>query len=225
MSRPRILVTNDDGIFSEGIERLAAALAPVGEVFTVAPDQERSAAGHSLTLQSPLRAKLVGLNRWSVDGTPTDCVNWGVLHLLKDERPKLIFSGINLGLNLGDDVTYSGTVSPRSRGRSSGFPPSRSRRRLKRDSPSMPRRHLPSGWRGGSWNTRCRPARSGISTSRRARRRGFGSRGSASAVTARPSSRRPTRAAVPTSGSAQPFRPGTPKKEPTSARSRKNTFP
>ena len=111
MSRPRILVTNDDGVFSEGIKRLAAALSPVGEVFTVAPDQERSAAGHSLTLQSPLRAKLIGPNRWSVDGTPTDCVNWGVLHLLKEDRPKLIFSGINLGLNLGDDVTYSGTVS------------------------------------------------------------------------------------------------------------------
>ena len=111
MSRPRILVTNDDGIFSEGIERLAASLAEVGDVFTVAPDQERSAAGHSLTLHHPLRAKLIGPQRWSVDGTPTDCVNWGVLHLLKDERPKLLFSGINLGLNLGDDVTYSGTVS------------------------------------------------------------------------------------------------------------------
>jgi len=111
MSRPRIIVTNDDGIFSEGIERLAASLATVGDVFTVAPDQERSAAGHSLTLHHPLRAKLIGPQRWSVDGTPTDCVNWGVLHLLKDERPKLLFSGINLGLNLGDDVTYSGTVS------------------------------------------------------------------------------------------------------------------
>jgi 5'-nucleotidase len=120
--RPRILVTNDDGVFSEGIERLAAALAPVGEVFTVAPDQERSAAGHSLTLQSPLRAKLVGPNRWSVDGTPTDCVNWGVLHLLKDERPRLIFSGINLGLNLGDDVTYSGTVSAAFEGTLIGIP-------------------------------------------------------------------------------------------------------
>lgn len=120
--RPRILVTNDDGVFSEGIERLAAALSPVGEVFTVAPDQERSAAGHSLTLQSPLRAKLVGPNRWSVDGTPTDCVNWGVLHLLKDERPRLIFSGINLGLNLGDDVTYSGTVSAAFEGTLIGVP-------------------------------------------------------------------------------------------------------
>ena len=111
MIRPRIFVTNDDGIFSEGIERLAEALAEVGEVYTVAPDQERSAAGHALTLDTPLRAKEIGERRWSVNGTPTDCVNWGVLHLLRDRRPDLLFSGINLGLNLGDDVTYSGTVS------------------------------------------------------------------------------------------------------------------
>jgi 5'-nucleotidase len=122
VSRPRILVTNDDGIFSEGIERLAAALTDVGEVYTVAPDQERSAAGHSLTLHSPLRAKLVGERRWSVDGTPTDCVNWGVLHLLKELRPQLLVSGINLGLNLGDDVTYSGTVSAAFEGTLIGIP-------------------------------------------------------------------------------------------------------
>jgi 5'-nucleotidase len=122
MSRPRILVTNDDGVFSEGIERLAAALSAVGDVYTVAPDQERSAAGHSLTLHHPLRAKLIGQQRWSVDGTPTDCVNWGVLHLLRDERPKLLFSGINLGLNLGDDVTYSGTVSAAFEGTLIGIP-------------------------------------------------------------------------------------------------------
>jgi 5'-nucleotidase len=115
-------VTNDDGVFSEGIERLAAALSRVGDVYTVAPDQERSAAGHSLTLHHPLRAKLVGPNRWSVDGTPTDCVNWGVLHLLKQERPKLVVSGINLGLNLGDDVTYSGTVSAAFEGTLIGVP-------------------------------------------------------------------------------------------------------
>jgi 5'-nucleotidase len=122
VTRPRILVTNDDGIFSEGIERLAAALSDVGEVVTVAPDQERSAAGHSLTLQHPLRAKLVGPDRWSVDGTPTDCVNWGILHLLKDDKPKLLFSGINLGLNLGDDVTYSGTVAAAFEGTILGVP-------------------------------------------------------------------------------------------------------
>ena len=122
MTRPRIFVTNDDGVFSEGIERLAAALSRVGDVVTVAPDQERSAAGHSLTLHSPLRAKLVGANRWSVDGTPTDCVNWGILHLMKDARPQLLFSGINLGLNLGDDVTYSGTVSAAFEGTLIGVP-------------------------------------------------------------------------------------------------------
>ncbi len=122
MTVPRILVTNDDGIFSEGIERLAAALAEVGDVYTVAPDQERSAAGHALTLDTPLRAKEIGDRRWSVNGTPTDCVNWGVLHLLRDERPKLLFSGINLGLNLGDDVTYSGTVSAAFEGALLGIP-------------------------------------------------------------------------------------------------------
>jgi len=122
VTRPRIFVTNDDGVFSEGIERLAAALAEVGEVVTVAPDQERSAAGHSLTLHSPLRAKLVGEGRWSVDGTPTDCVNWGILHLMKEARPQLLFSGINLGLNLGDDVTYSGTVSAAFEGTLIGVP-------------------------------------------------------------------------------------------------------
>ncbi len=121
-TRPAILVTNDDGIFSEGIERLSAALSQIGEVYTVAPDQERSAAGHSLTLELPLRAKLVGPNRWSVDGTPTDCVNWGALHLMRERKPQLLFSGINLGLNLGDDVTYSGTVSAAFEGTLIGLP-------------------------------------------------------------------------------------------------------
>lgn len=122
MNGPRILVTNDDGVFSEGIERLAAALSDVGDVYTVAPDQERSAAGHALTLDTPLRTKEIGEKRWSVNGTPTDCVNWGVLHLLRDERPRLLFSGINLGLNLGDDVTYSGTVSAAFEGALLGIP-------------------------------------------------------------------------------------------------------
>ena len=122
MTRPRILVTNDDGVFSEGIERLSAALSEVGDVYTVAPDQERSAAGHALTLDTPLRAKEIAEKRWSVNGTPTDCVNWGVLHLLRDSRPRLLFSGINLGLNLGDDVTYSGTVSAAFEGALLGIP-------------------------------------------------------------------------------------------------------
>jgi len=113
MSRPtpRILVTNDDGIYSEGIRKLAEALRSVGEVTIVAPDREQSAASHALTLNRPLRLLQLEDREWIVDGTPTDCVNLAVLHLLKNERPDIVVSGINFGPNLGDDVTYSGTIS------------------------------------------------------------------------------------------------------------------
>ena len=107
---PRILVTNDDGVHSEGIKALAAALAPFGDVTTVAPIQEASAIGHALTLRRPLRIDTIGPNVFAVDGTPTDCVNLAITHVLKG-KPDLIVSGINKGWNLGDDVTYSGTVS------------------------------------------------------------------------------------------------------------------
>jgi 5'-nucleotidase len=107
----RILVTNDDGIYSEGIRKLAKALAPLGEVFIVAPDREQSAASHALTLNRPLRLMQLESNEWIVDGTPTDCVNLGVLKLLNDPRPDIVVSGVNFGPNLGDDVTYSGTIS------------------------------------------------------------------------------------------------------------------
>jgi 5'-nucleotidase len=108
---PRILVTNDDGIYSEGLKKLAAACRAVGEVIIIAPDREQSAASHALTLNRPLRLLEIAENEWIVDGTPTDCVNLGVLKLLKETRPDLIVSGINFGPNLGDDVTYSGTIS------------------------------------------------------------------------------------------------------------------
>jgi 5'-nucleotidase len=111
MSRPRILVTNDDGIYSEGLRKLAAALRPIGEVTVVAPDREQSAASHALTLNRPLRLIQLEEREWIVDGTPTDCVNLAVMYLLKQERPNLVVSGINFGPNLGDDVTYSGTIS------------------------------------------------------------------------------------------------------------------
>src|SRR5436190_15717571 len=107
----RILVTNDDGIYSEGIRKLAKALAALGEVVIVAPDREQSAASHALTLNRPLRLVQLETNEWIVDGTPTDCVNLGVLKLLNDPRPDMVVSGINFGPNLGDDVTYSGTIS------------------------------------------------------------------------------------------------------------------
>ncbi|QQR72855.1 MAG: 5'/3'-nucleotidase SurE [Holophagales bacterium] len=107
----RILVTNDDGFQAEGIRALAEELRALGEVIVVAPDREQSASGHSLTLQRPLRLHEHGEGWYSVDGTPTDCVNLAVLWLLRDTPPDLVVSGINNGLNLGDDVTYSGTVS------------------------------------------------------------------------------------------------------------------
>jgi 5'-nucleotidase len=108
---PRILVTNDDGIYSEGLRKLAAACREHGDVTIVAPDREQSAASHALTLNRPLRLLQIEENEWIVDGTPTDCVNLAVLKLFKDARPDLVVSGINFGPNLGDDVTYSGTIS------------------------------------------------------------------------------------------------------------------
>ncbi len=108
---PRILITNDDGVYSEGLRLLARELSRLGEVFVVAPDREQSATGHSLTLTRPLRMQKLEPNWYAVDGTPTDCVNLGILWLLKDARPDLLVSGINFGTNVGDDVTYSGTVS------------------------------------------------------------------------------------------------------------------
>ena len=118
----RILVTNDDGVYSEGVTILARELEALGEVIVVAPDREQSATGHSLTLTRPLRMQKLDGGRYAVDGTPTDCVNLAVLWLLKDSLPDIIVSGINFGLNVGDDVTYSGTVSATFEGSLLGIP-------------------------------------------------------------------------------------------------------
>ena len=107
---PRILVTNDDGYFSDGIAALAQAMESIGQVFVVAPASEQSATAHSLTLTRPLRARQIAEHRYSVDGTPTDCVMLALTKILTD-RPDIVVSGINHGANLGDDVTYSGTVA------------------------------------------------------------------------------------------------------------------
>jgi 5'-nucleotidase len=106
----RILVTNDDGYRSDGIKALADALAPFGDVTIVAPTTEASAIGHALTLRRPLRLEHIGDRVYAVDGTPTDCVNIAVTQIFKG-LPSLVVSGINKGWNLGDDVTYSGTVA------------------------------------------------------------------------------------------------------------------
>lgn len=116
-----ILVTNDDGIQSSGIKTLAKALRGLGDVYVVAPDRERTAAGHSLTLHKPLRIESLGKHTFSVSGTPTDCVNLAVNQILP-KRPDLVVSGINRGGNLGDDVTYSGTVSAAMEGTLLGIP-------------------------------------------------------------------------------------------------------
>jgi 5'-nucleotidase len=106
----RILVTNDDGVRSDGLKALADALRPLGEITIVAPTQEASAIGHALTLRRPLRLDELGDRTFAVDGTPTDCVNIAVTTVLK-AMPALVVSGINKGWNLGDDISYSGTVS------------------------------------------------------------------------------------------------------------------
>ena len=117
----KILVTNDDGVRSEGIHELARAVARLGEVVVVAPNVEASAIGHALTLRRPLRVEQREPNVYEVDGTPTDCVNVAITRLL-DAPPDLILSGINKGYNLGDDVTYSGTVAGAMEGALLGIP-------------------------------------------------------------------------------------------------------
>ena len=106
----KILLSNDDGVFAEGIHALADALRPLGDITIVAPDRNRSGASNSLSLHHPIRAKTLEPGVISVEGTPTDCVHLAVTGLLP-ERPDMIISGINDGENLADDVWYSGTVA------------------------------------------------------------------------------------------------------------------
>jgi 5'-nucleotidase len=111
-SKRRILITNDDGIHSEGIAALETALSSIGDVYVVAPESEMSGAAHSLTLARPLRIRQIDERHWTVDGTPTDCVTLALNQILApDIRPDICASGINHGANMGDDATYSGTVA------------------------------------------------------------------------------------------------------------------
>jgi len=108
----RILLTNDDGIHSDGLIKLEEALRTVGDVYTVAPASEMSGASHSLTLSRPLRIRHIDERHWTVDGTPTDCVTLALHKILpREEWPHICVSGINHGGNLGDDASYSGTVA------------------------------------------------------------------------------------------------------------------
>ncbi len=112
LSSARILISNDDGVNAPGIkvlERIARSLSK--DVWVVAPELEQSAAAHSLTIRRPLRVRKLGRRRFAVDGTPTDAVLLGIRHVLKGKPPDLMLSGVNRGANIGDDVTYSGTVA------------------------------------------------------------------------------------------------------------------
>lgn len=111
----KIVLTNDDGIYSEGIQALRKRFEKEYEVYILAPDRERSATGHAITLYHPLRAEEIkfrdsGAKCWAIDGTPSDCIKLGVQGIMR-QVPDLIISGINKGANLGTDVIYSGTVS------------------------------------------------------------------------------------------------------------------
>lgn len=117
-----ILLTNDDGIHAEGINSLEKELRRVADVLVVTPDREQSASSHSFTLNRPLRMHQRGTNRFVCDGTPTDCVMLAVHGILKHRLPDILISGINHGANMGEDVTYSGTVAAAIEGSILGIP-------------------------------------------------------------------------------------------------------
>lgn len=116
-----VLCSNDDGILAPGLACLEQAARTLGDVFVVAPDREQSATSHSLTLHHPLRPVQLGEHRWQVDGTPTDCVMLAIEALMPN-RPDFVFSGVNHGPNMGEDVLYSGTVAAAMEGLALGVP-------------------------------------------------------------------------------------------------------
>ncbi|MFA6003649.1 MAG: 5'/3'-nucleotidase SurE [Elusimicrobiota bacterium] len=119
--RPRILVTNDDGIHGPGLRPLIAAMQRIGRVITVVPDQERSADSHCLTLHKPIRVHTLAPDLYTVNGSPADCTRFGVLWVMKS-KVDIVVSGINRGYNLGEDIIYSGTVAAAREARILGVP-------------------------------------------------------------------------------------------------------
>lgn len=112
LKKSRVLVTNDDGIDAPGLKKLESIARKLAkEVWVVAPETEQTGAGHSLTLRNPLRIRELAKNRFAVDGTPTDCVLLAVNRIMKQWRPDLVLSGVNRACNVGEDMTYSGTIA------------------------------------------------------------------------------------------------------------------
>jgi 5'-nucleotidase len=123
LSQARILISNDDGIHGPGLEVLIEIARRLSDdVWVVAPETEQSGAGHSLTLHQPLRVRQVAERFYAVSGTPTDCVLLAIGHLMTDHKPDLVLSGVNRGGNMGDDVTYSGTIAAAMEGTLLGVP-------------------------------------------------------------------------------------------------------
>lgn len=124
ISRARVLISNDDGVHAPGLKMLEKVMRKMAkDVWVVAPETEQSAAAHSLTLRRPLRIRKLTARRFAVDGTPTDSVLMGINQVMKDNPPDLVLSGVNRGGNMGDDVTYSGTVAAALEGTLMGLPP------------------------------------------------------------------------------------------------------
>jgi 5'-nucleotidase len=161
LSKARVLLTNDDGIGATGLAVLEKIVSELCEdVWVVAPEVEQSGAGHSLTLRRPLRLRRLGDRRFAVDGTPTDSVLMAVGHVLKEHKPDLVISGVNRGGNLGEDMTYSGTVSAAMEGTLLGVPsialslvtsPGNKAHwdTVERHAPDVIRRLAAAGWRQG----------------------------------------------------------------------------
>ena len=123
LSRKRILVTNDDGIHAPGLEAMIEIATQLSsDVWVVAPEVNQSGAGHSLSLSRPIRCRQVAEAKYALEGTPTDCVLFAIKPLLRDRKPDLVFSGVNRGTNIADDVTYSGTVAAAMEGCLLGVP-------------------------------------------------------------------------------------------------------
>lgn len=123
LSKARILITNDDGINAPGLKILEKIMKSFSQdVWVVAPESEQSASAHSLTLTLPLRIRQIGKQKYAVGGTPTDSVLLAVKNIIFGKRPDFLISGVNAGLNLGDDITYSGTVAAAMEGALLGIP-------------------------------------------------------------------------------------------------------
>lgn len=111
LSKKTILITNDDGFEAVGLKHLVEALKPIANIVVVAPDRNQSACGHSMTLNRPLKMESFDDDSFTIDGTPTDCVFVSLHTIFDDVKPDLLISGINIGSNMGEDITYSGTVA------------------------------------------------------------------------------------------------------------------